>query len=235
MSMATDLRGREALRAVEFLPGRLVIERGSARDYRELERFHYVMESPATWAGVWRVVYDAETRNSNDEIRNKSQCSKKKCSKRCFGHSDFEFVSDFDFRASNFRRVVGVGVLSWPLLSCHARDRVLGLGRRKTIAKMRFLNRHVRTISRVIVHPQFRSLGLASQIVRRMCEECPTRYVEAVAVMGRVHPFFEKGGMERVGTCGDGEVYFFLDRMNPGRRCALSRRGGASEGMEVLS
>ena len=52
-----------------------------------------------------------KTRNPNIEIRNKSECQKFKCSKRSrltgilehrpfFGHSDFEFVSDFDIRIS---------------------------------------------------------------------------------------------------------------------------------------
>jgi predicted N-acetyltransferase YhbS len=79
--------------------------------------------------------------------------------------------------------------------------------------KLGFVNRHVRTISRVVVHPQFRGVGLASGLVRAICRAAPTRYVEAFAVMGRVHPFFEKGGMVR-GERGEdgGVVYYWLDR-----------------------
>jgi hypothetical protein len=50
-------------------------------------------------------------------------------------------------------------------------------------------------------------------LVRRICEECPTRYVEAIAAMGEVHPFFERGGMRKVES-GDasGKAYFCFDR-----------------------
>jgi N-acetylglutamate synthase-like GNAT family acetyltransferase len=75
------------------------------------------------------------------------------------------------------------------------------------------VNRHVRTISRVIVHPQFRALGIASQLVRRILQDCPTRYVEAVAAMGAVHPFFERAGMTRVEPATAAEpAYFLFDR-----------------------
>src|SRR3954462_2185867 len=53
-------------------------------------------------------------------------------------------------------RVVAVAVLSWPAPSSLPREAALGrLGRFDRTANLRFANRHVRTISRVIVHPQF--------------------------------------------------------------------------------
>ena len=51
-------------------------------------------------------------------------------------------------------------------------------------AAKRFVNANVRTISRVVVHPQFRSVGLAVALVRCLIGQCETRYVEALAVMG---------------------------------------------------
>ena len=114
-------------------------------------------------------------------------------------------------------RVVAVAVLSYPTVNSGARDRALEIGGWTPRRKLSFVNEHVRTISRVIVHPQFRSLGLASRLVRCVCEECPTRYVEAFAVMGRVHPFFEKGGMTRQAAVDgriDGPVYYLFDRAN---------------------
>jgi ABC-type ATPase with predicted acetyltransferase domain len=75
--------------------------------------------------------------------------------------------------------------------------------------RIAFVNGNVRTISRVIVHPQFRGVGLASRLVRRICEDCPTRWVEAYAVMGRVHPFFERAGMRKVERGGTGPVYYW--------------------------
>jgi hypothetical protein len=42
--------------------------------------------------------------------------------------------------------------------------------------------------------------------------------VEAYAVMGRVHPFFEKGGMVKRSESGviEGPVYYLLDRGTEG-------------------
>ena len=93
-------------------------------------------------------------------------------------------------------RVVAVAVVSYPTRCSAPRYRVLGVHgwRRRDLC---FINRHVRTISRVIVHPQFRALGLSSTLVRWMCQHCYTRYLEASAQMGRAHPFFERGGMEK--------------------------------------
>src|SRR5438874_5724607 len=87
-------------------------------------------------------------------------------------------------------RVVAVAVLSYPVPSFLPRRRVLRItGSRK--CELRFANRHIRTISRVIVHPQFRALGLSTRLVHCLCENCDTRYVEAMAIMGQAHPMFE--------------------------------------------
>jgi ABC-type ATPase with predicted acetyltransferase domain len=94
------------------------------------------------------------------------------------------------------------------------REWAFGLGGLSYREKILFANANVRTLSRVIVHPQFRSIGLASLLVREVCRGAETRYVEALAVMGRVHPFFERGGMRRVAVPGDadgGPVYFLYD------------------------
>ena len=55
----------------------------------------------------------------------------------------------------------------------------------------------MRTISRVIVDPRCRGVGLAVRLVRHALEDATTPYTEAIAAMGRVHPFFEKAGMVR--------------------------------------
>jgi ABC-type ATPase with predicted acetyltransferase domain len=77
--------------------------------------------------------------------------------------------------------------------------------------RLRWANENVRTISRVIVHPQFRGIGVAAEVVRCVLEGCPTRWVEAVAAMGKVHPFFERAGMTRV-ACGGEKSYFVYER-----------------------
>jgi len=164
-----------------FLPGKLVLARGTVLDYRELERFHYRAKSPASWAGVWVVRYEEHFTGGPPVPRETS-------------------------------RVVAAAVLSYPTVNSSARDLALGLGDWEPRRRLSFVNANVRAISRVVVHPQFRSLGLAAALVREVCRQCPTRFVEAFAVMGRVHPFFEKGGMKCVAANRDRPVYYLFDR-----------------------
>lgn len=58
------------------------------------------------------------------------------------------------------------------------------------------INRNIRRISRVIIEPRFRGLGLASRLVRETMPRINVPIVEAMAVMGQVNPFFEKAGMK---------------------------------------
>jgi hypothetical protein len=58
------------------------------------------------------------------------------------------------------------------------------------------LNKNVRCINRVIIEPRFRSLGLASRLVRETMPKINVPIIEAMAVMGIVNPFLEKAGMK---------------------------------------
>ena len=64
-------------------------------------------------------------------------------------------------------------------------------------AAYRRLNREVKTIARVVVDPQFRGIGLAVRLVAETIGEVNALYVESLAAMGKVNPFFEKAGMTR--------------------------------------
>lgn len=114
-------------------------------------------------------------------------------------------------------RAAAVGVLSWPTAVSRPRRAVFGLDSLGYGGQIRWANANLRTISRVIVHPQFRGLGLAVCIVRALCGACPTRYVEATAAMGAAHPLFERAGMTRHipetnRTRNDDPAYYWLDR-----------------------
>ena len=61
--------------------------------------------------------------------------------------------------------------------------------------QLALLNKYVRRISRVIIEPRFRGLGLAKMLVRETIPMMDFPIIEAVAVMGSVNPFFEKAGM----------------------------------------
>lgn len=111
------------------------------------------------------------------------------------------------------RRLVAVAVLSYPVPSCRPRERFFGREQFSRAQNLAFANANLRTISRVIVHPQFRSLGLSSILVRKLCQVCPTRYVEALAIMARAHPLFDLAGMTRIApACPHEPVYFIFDR-----------------------
>ena len=57
------------------------------------------------------------------------------------------------------------------------------------------LSRELRCISRVIVEPSHRSMGVATALVRAYLASTQTPATEAVASMGRVSPIFERAGM----------------------------------------
>ncbi|HEX8325156.1 MAG TPA: GNAT family N-acetyltransferase [Tepidisphaeraceae bacterium] len=106
-------------------------------------------------------------------------------------------------------RTVGVAVLSYPSALNRTRHRVFGLRPMKFGQRLRWVNVNLRTISRVIVHPQFRSLGLSSALIRRLCAACPTPYIEAAARMGRAHPMFEHSGFTRADPLTSDEAIYF--------------------------
>jgi ABC-type ATPase with predicted acetyltransferase domain len=56
----------------------------------------------------------------------------------------------------------------------------------------------VSVISRVVVHPKYRSIGLGERLVKETLALAGTPNVEAVAVMAKYNPFFEKAGMTRI-------------------------------------
>ncbi len=111
-----------------------------------------------------------------------------------------------------------VAVLSYPTLSLRIRERVLALGRMAPSQRHRWVNANLRTLSRVIVHPAFRSLGLAVRLVRHVLDHCPTRYTEALALMGHLHPMFERAGMRPfMPSCENRPVYYLWSAAARGR------------------
>jgi hypothetical protein len=62
--------------------------------------------------------------------------------------------------------------------------------------KLALINANIRRISRVIIEPRFRGLGLAGRLVRETMPLVNVPIVEALAVMGWVNPFFERAGMK---------------------------------------
>lgn len=94
-------------------------------------------------------------------------------------------------------RLAGVLVASMPTLNSSWRH-LAWPGEYDTGDKRRdarAINRTLRCISRVVVDPRFRGLGLARRLVRQYLDTPLTPRTEATAAMGLVCPFFEAAGM----------------------------------------
>ena len=116
---------------------------------------------------------------------------------------DYKALSQFHYRAGHCppprkifvlkrgSELCGVVVYSFPSPMCFGRSQVW----KGTIAE---LQREISAISRVVVHPKYRSIGLGAKLVGDTLAHAGTRCVEAVAVMARYNPFFERAGMRRI-------------------------------------
>jgi ABC-type lipoprotein export system ATPase subunit len=73
-------------------------------------------------------------------------------------------------------------------------------GRRLVLPKMSMkeLNEKLSTISRVVVHPKYRTIGLGAKLVKETLPLVGTPYVEMSAVMAKYNPFAEKAGMKKI-------------------------------------
>ncbi|HRQ71742.1 MAG TPA: hypothetical protein PLU35_01805 [Phycisphaerales bacterium] len=93
--------------------------------------------------------------------------------------------------------LVGVLVVSMPTLNGSWRE-LAWPGRYSTADKRRNaarINAELRCISRVVVDPRWRGLGVAGRLVRAYLENPLTLATEALAAMGSLCPFFERAGM----------------------------------------
>jgi len=95
------------------------------------------------------------------------------------------------------RMLAGVLLISMPMLNGVWRKRAWAghLVTRDKATNAARLNAQVRMISRVIVEPRSRGLGIATKLVRAYLDDPITPGSEAYAAMGSVCPFFERAGM----------------------------------------
>lgn len=110
------------------------------------------------------------------------------------------------YRAVYGDRVVGVIVYAFAPLNSSARNAVFKDGRylpgsdRMKAHVAQAINKEVETISRVVVHPTFRGIGLGVKLIRETLKLRTTRFVEMSAAMGRINPFAAKAGMKAYHT-----------------------------------
>jgi len=120
------------------------------------------------------------------------------------------------FRARLGEEVVGVIVYSHPYI--HLRQRYRALPHLREVFRRlgprgwgERVNELFSRISRVVVLPKYRSIGLGVKLVRETLPLAGTPYVETLAVMARYNPFFQHAGMRLVE--GPQPRYPFLDKL----------------------
>jgi ABC-type lipoprotein export system ATPase subunit len=118
---------------------------------------------------------------------------------------DYKKLSHFHYRSSYLvapkkifalkrkNETIGVIVYASPPAICFGRSKYFGRP-----LKVDEVNEKLLIISRVIIHPKYRTIGLGVKLVKETLPLAGSPYVEAVAVMARYNPFFEKAGMKKV-------------------------------------
>ncbi len=104
----------------------------------------------------------------------------------------------FVLRDKSSGEKLAIVVYSHPPLELSLRNKALD-GRFKRNAKL--LNKEMRILRRLVVHPDVRGCGLGHYLVRKTLPMVDVPFVECLASMGSVTPVFEKAGMERIGEC----------------------------------
>jgi N-acetylglutamate synthase-like GNAT family acetyltransferase len=96
---------------------------------------------------------------------------------------------------------VGVIVYSHSYLNLKPRNLVFGERYVFTpgdLHKARMINEEIARISRVVIHPKLRGIGLGEFLVRETLPRVDAKVVEVLAIIAKYNPFFEKAGMLRV-------------------------------------
>jgi GNAT superfamily N-acetyltransferase len=122
------------------------------------------------------------------------------------GHlSDWRRLSSFHYRSHNAgasrkvfclkrsNELCGVIVYTYPPPGCSGRHFVLP-GKRS----MKELNDCLSTISRIVIHPKYRSIGLGAKLIGETLLRVGTPCVEMIAVMAKYNPFAEKAGLRKI-------------------------------------
>jgi energy-coupling factor transporter ATP-binding protein EcfA2/GNAT superfamily N-acetyltransferase len=105
------------------------------------------------------------------------------------------------YRLLHEEGLIGVIVFSHSYLNLKPRNMVFGDRYVYTpgdLRKARLINQEIARISRVVIHPKFRGIGLGAFLVKETLGKVDVKVVEVLAVMAKYNPFFEKAGMLRM-------------------------------------
>jgi GNAT superfamily N-acetyltransferase len=117
--------------------------------------------------------------------------------------ADYRKLSVFHYRTSHCpaprkifvlkRRdeLCGVIVYSYPPPNTFGRSKVWK-------GSFQELQKEMSTITRVVLHPKYRTIGLGIKLIKETLPKAPTACIETLAVMAKYNPFFEKAGMQKI-------------------------------------
>ena len=132
---------------------------------------------------------------------------------------DYERLKRFHYKSKNEKDSAGLrvkdcyrllhgddlmGVIVYSKSYLNLKPRNLVFGERYVFTpgdlhKARLINDEIVRISRVVIHPKLRGIGLGEFLVRQTLPRVDAKVVEVLAIMAKYNPFFEKAGMTLVG------------------------------------
>jgi ABC-type lipoprotein export system ATPase subunit/GNAT superfamily N-acetyltransferase len=149
--------------------------------------------------------FGEEIQINYNEVKPSAECSLvKEMQVRRGKHEDWRSLSRFHYRSHHVaapreiyclwrgNELCGVIVYAFPPPNCSGRHQVLPK------MSLKELNECLSIISRVVVHPKYRTIGLGAKLIRETLPEVKTPYVEMIAVMPKYNPFAEHAGMQKV-------------------------------------
>lgn len=95
-------------------------------------------------------------------------------------------------------RLIGVLVIGCPSVQAKGRNKIFEGFKKCTRDSMRKLNLEFESVDRIIIHPKYRSIGLAYHLLKEYFKLTSCKNIETLAVMANYNPFFEKAGFIRV-------------------------------------
>jgi len=174
----------------------LKIVPGTIADYKPLSRFHYRDGKTGPVSAVYKIIDTHPVRNGIPMATDDCQPIRR----------IFNSVEDERQNVSNgthpmreqIEPIVGIIIYSMPACAVQLRNiatKGLFTSLGSSSVNMQLINQNIRTIARVVIEPRYRALGLAYELVQKTMPLLNMSYIEALAVMGKVNPFFEKAGM----------------------------------------
>lgn len=149
---------------------------GTYDDYKQLAQYHYRDNGPGQFSQIYTLIYRRASCVKRDANKNSTQDAIRNTKDETIGVI-----------------VYSTATLGQQLRNIATNNFFIGFDQKTQLA---LLNKYVRRISRVIIEPRFRGLGLAKHLVRETMPMMNFPIIEAATVMGTVNPFFEKAGMK---------------------------------------